>query len=78
MMKLHCKYERNQCCKQTRHDQLDPVEIPIGIPSLIFSIKALFMNCSSASTRVVCKSNKIGVDPRQRVVLDVTTRVTYA
>ena len=35
---------------------MDP-PTPIGIPVKIFSIRALFMNCSSASTRVVCFCN---------------------
>lgn len=36
------------------HAQLEPQDIvPIGTPVCIFSISALFMNCSSARTRVV-------------------------
>ena len=54
-MKLHCT-------ERIRQDQLDSVG---GIPSLIFPIKALFINCSSASTRVICEE-----DVDQSAVLD--------
>lgn len=37
-------------------DHAGPMDMvmPIGIPAWIFSIKARFINCSSANTRVVC------------------------
>lgn len=39
----------------------DHVASPSGMPAWIFSMSARFMNCSSASTRVVCVFKPRGV-----------------
>src|ERR1700736_2887904 len=51
----------------TDHVQFEPLDIPIGIPDWIFSIKALFKNCSSASTRVVFMGNEARVQYWKRL-----------
>ena len=39
---------------QDHSGRIESADSPIGIPERIFSIKARFINCSSARTRVVC------------------------
>lgn len=47
-------YDFIHCPQSSNQNDIDiGIDPPIGIPVLIFSINALFMNCSSARTRVV-------------------------